>query len=166
MSEENGGIATTAKIRRTRRGDGRGREKGSERGRETWANVKTLITGTKRSTGTAEATTQTRSPLKTALYSSALDRAPPHPPPVALPFFLLQKLPHPHPLFTPPSTPLLQGCCCYLYDLNIMHKRNGAHSATRLGPLWTLKSLFFYFLPCSLYSFTSTTERVSLLRHC
>lgn len=43
-----------------------------------------------------------------------------------------------------------------------MHKRDGAHSATRLGPLWTLKSHFF--LPCSLYSFTSTTERVSLLK--
>lgn len=43
-----------------------------------------------------------------------------------------------------------------------MHKRDGAHSATRLGPLWTLKSLFF--LPCSLYFFTSTTESMSLLK--
>lgn len=31
----------------------------------------------------------------------------------------------------------LQGCCCYLYDLNIlfMHKQDGAHSAKRLEPL-------------------------------
>lgn len=144
MSEENGGIATTGKIRRTRRGDGRGRE----RGRETQVNVRTLITGTKRSTGIAEATTQTQSPLKAASYSSALDRqslAPPHPPPVILPFFLLQNFPNlTH--CSPPLDPSLQGCCCYLYDLNIMfmHKRDGAHSATSLGPLWTLKSLFFY----------------------
>lgn len=104
MSEENGGIATTGKIRRTKRGDGRGGEKGSERGRETQVNVKTLITGTKRSTGIAEATTQTQSPLKTALYSSALDRQSPAPPPV----ILLQNLP----ILThcsPPSTPLCRG---------------------------------------------------------
>lgn len=106
--EENGGIATTGKIRRTKRGDGRGRE----RGRETQVNVKTLITGTKRSTGIAEATTQTQSLLEMALYSSALDRqslAPPHPPPpVILPFFLLQHIPtltH----CSPPSTPLCRG---------------------------------------------------------
>lgn len=107
MSEENGGIATTGKIRRTRRGDGRGRE----RGRETQVNVRTLITGTKRSTGIAEATTQTQSPLKAASYSSALDRqslAPPHPPPVILPFFLLQNFPNlTH--CSPPSTPLCRG---------------------------------------------------------
>lgn len=70
MSEENGGIATTEKTRRTKRGDGRGRE----RGRETQVNVKTLTTGTKRSTGIAEAMTQTHSHLKTASYSSALDK--------------------------------------------------------------------------------------------
>lgn len=106
MSEENGGIATTAKIRRTKRGDERGRGKGSERGRETQVNVKTLIIGTKQSTGTAEATTQSQSPLKTALYSSAL--MPPHLPPVILPFFLLQNLPtltH----CSPPSTPVCRG---------------------------------------------------------
>lgn len=108
-SEESGEIATTAKIRRTKRGDGRGREKGSGRG--TQVNVKTLITGTKRSTGIAEATTQTQSPLKVALYSSALDTQslePPCPPPVIILFFLLQNLP----ILThcsPPSTPLCRG---------------------------------------------------------
>lgn len=81
MSEENGGIATTGKKRRPKRGDGRGRE----RERDTQVNVKTLITGTKQSTGTAEAMTQNQSPLKAPLYSSALDRqhlAPPHSPPI------------------------------------------------------------------------------------
>lgn len=111
MSEGNGGIATTGKIRRTKRGEGRGREKENERGRETQVNVKTLITGTKRSTGIAEAMTQTQSPLKTALYSSAVDRqslAPPRPSPVIFPFFLLQNFP----ILThcsPPSTPLCRG---------------------------------------------------------
>lgn len=50
-----GGTATTAKTRGTKKGDGRGREKGSERGREMQVNGKTLITGTKQSTGIAEA---------------------------------------------------------------------------------------------------------------
>ena len=46
-----------------------------------------------------------------------------------------------------------------------MHKQDGAHSATRPGPLQTLKSLFFFLnLPCSLYSFASTTESESLLK--
>lgn len=143
MSEENGGFVITGKIRRTKTGDRRERE----RGRETQVNVKTLITGTKRSTGIAEAMTQAQSHLKMALYSSALDKVsllPDLPPPVTLPFFLLQNFLQPHPLFIP-LDPSLQGCCCYLYDLNkmFMHKWDWAHSATRLGPLLTLKSLFF-----------------------
>lgn len=122
MREENGGTATTAKKRRTKKGDGRGRERGSERGRETQVNVKTLITGTKRSTGIAEAKTQTQSPLKMALYSSALDRqslTPPHPPPVIPPFFLqnFPTLTH----CSPPSTPLCRGvaatCMILIYCL-------------------------------------------------
>lgn len=58
MSGEKEGIATTGKIRRIRRGGGRGREKGNERRRETRVNVKILLTGTKQSTGIAEATRQ------------------------------------------------------------------------------------------------------------
>lgn len=58
MSGEKEEIATTGKIRRIRRGGGRGREKGNERRRETRVNVKILLTGTKQSTGTAEATRQ------------------------------------------------------------------------------------------------------------
>lgn len=47
-----------------------------------------------------------------------------------------------------------------------MHKQDGAHSATKPGPLQTLKSLFFFCLnlPCSLYSFAFTTESESLLK--
>lgn len=104
-TEESGGIAT-GKIRRTQRGGGRGRERESG----TRLNVKTLITGTKRSTGIAEATTQTRSPLETALYRpSALDShspAPPHSPPVFLPS---PKLPPTITHCSPPSTPLCRG---------------------------------------------------------
>lgn len=110
--EKNGGIATTGKIRRTLRDDGRGRERGSERGRETQVNVKTLTTRTKRSTGIAEATTQTPSPLQSALYSSALNRqslAPPHPPPIILLFFLLQNFPTLTYCSPPPLTPLCRG---------------------------------------------------------
>lgn len=40
-----------------------------------------------------------------------------------------------------------------------MHKRDGAHSATRHGPLMTLESLSF--LPRSLNLLTSTAEGVS-----
>lgn len=58
MSGEKEGIATTGKIRRIRRVGGRGREKGNERRRETRVNVKILLTGTKQSTGTAEAMRQ------------------------------------------------------------------------------------------------------------
>lgn len=43
-----------------------------------------------------------------------------------------------------------------------MHKWDWAHSATRLGPLWTLKSHFFI-RTGSLCPLTSTTETVSLL---
>lgn len=130
VSGKSGGIATTGRIRKPRTGDGRGRGKGSERG--TQVNEKTLITGTKRSTGIAEVMTQTPCGLKMTLYSSVRDEhllspsqsqslaelAPTSPPPSV------------------PSTPRLWGCCCYLYDLNmLMHKWDRAHSATRLWPL-------------------------------
>lgn len=161
MSVERRGIATTAKIKRIQRGEERERERGNEKGRETQLNVKTLITGTKQSTGIEEAMTQSLSLLKKALYSSARDRQVCsssssfcyHPILFSpkIPFLILWSLP----LFDPS----LQGCCCYLYDLNLMlmHKQNGAHSAMRLRPLWTFLS------PYSLCSFTLTTERVSLL---
>lgn len=71
MSGKSGGIATTGRIRKRRTGDGRGRGKGSERG--TQVNEKTLITGTKRSTGIAEVMTQTPCGLKMTLYSSVRD---------------------------------------------------------------------------------------------
>lgn len=69
--EKSGGIATTGRIRKPRTGDERGRGKGIERGSQ--VNEKTLITGTKQSTGIAEVTTQTRCGLKMTLYSSAWD---------------------------------------------------------------------------------------------
>lgn len=69
--EKSGGIATTGRIKKPRTGDGRGRGNGNERGSR--ANEKTLITGTKRSTGTAEITTLTWCGLKMTLYSSAWD---------------------------------------------------------------------------------------------
>lgn len=97
MSEENGEIATTGKIRITQRAEGRGR--GRKSGRETQVKMTTLITRTKRSTGIAGVTKQSQSPPMTALYSSAL-----MPPQV----FFLQNFP----TFThcsPPSTPLCRG---------------------------------------------------------
>lgn len=71
VSEKNGGTATTGRIKKPRTGDGRGRGKGNERGSQ--VNEKTLITGTKRSTGIAEITTQTCCGPKMTLYSSAWD---------------------------------------------------------------------------------------------
>lgn len=71
VNEKSGGIATTGRIRKPRTGDGRGRGKGNERGSQ--VNEKTLITGTKQSTGIAEVTTQTWCGLKMTLYSSAWD---------------------------------------------------------------------------------------------
>lgn len=71
VSEKSGGIATTGRIRKPRTGDGRGRGKGNERGPQ--VNEKTLITGTKQSTGIAEVLTQTWCGLKMTLYSSAWD---------------------------------------------------------------------------------------------
>ncbi len=118
--QEDGGIATTGKIRRTKKGDVGGRDRGSERGKETQLNAKTPITRTKRSTGIAEATTQTQSPLQMALYSSALNRpslAPPHPPPVILPFFLLQNFPtlaHCSPPLTPPCRGVAATCMIWI----------------------------------------------------
>lgn len=149
MSEENGGIATTGRTRRTKRGEGRGRE----RGRETRVTVETLITGTKRSTGIAGATTRTQSRREKASYSSAVDKVQ-HLPELLLlsshPPNLAPTSPTVHPPRPPP-----RGCCCYLYDLKIMfmHKWDWTHSATRLGPPWTLKSLW----TCSLCALTSTT---------
>lgn len=108
LTEERGGIATTAKTWTRRRAEGRGRGKGSGTGRQ--VNGKTLITGTKQSTGIAEATTQGRSSLKTALYSNALTKRQslmtPHHLPVIFPSFLL------HSILThclPPLTPRHRG---------------------------------------------------------
>lgn len=141
MNAEHRGIATTAKIKRIQRDEERGRERGSERGRETQPNVKTLITGTKQSTGIEEAMTQSLSLLKKASYSSGLERQ------VCSssssfcyhPILFSPKIPILTLWSLPLFDPSLQGCCCYLYDLNLMlmHKQNGAHSAMRLGPQWT-----------------------------
>lgn len=69
MIEKTGETATTEKIRRTKRHDERGRGNESERGRDTQVTVKTLTSVTKQSTGAAEATTQSQSPLMMTLYS-------------------------------------------------------------------------------------------------
>lgn len=145
VSEGEGGVATTGGTRRTRRGGGRGR--GSERGRETQLNAKTLKTGTKLSTGIAEARTDSRSRPTKAWHSSAQSLTPPHPSPFIPPIlFFILIFPTPPPTVCP-LNPSQQGCCCYLYEMNILfvHKRDGAHSATRLGPLWTLKNKLFVF---------------------
>lgn len=127
VSEKSGGIATTGRIRKPRTGDGRGRGKGNERGSQ--VNEKTLITGTKQSTGIAEVTTQTWCGLKMTLYSSAWDVHLLSPSQSS--FTELAQL---HPLSTP-LDPCLWGCCCYLYDLNmLMHKWDRSHSAPRLWP--------------------------------
>lgn len=98
-TEENAGIATIGKKKRARRCDGRGRE----RGRGTQVNEKTLITGTKQSTGTAEATAQTQSSLEMTLCISRQSQAPPpRSPPILSPTLP----PTPSPTFTPPSTPV------------------------------------------------------------
>lgn len=70
MSGGNGGIAT-AKIKRIKTVEGSGRERGRERGSR--VNAMTQTTGTKQSTGIAEATTWTCSHLVTASCSSASD---------------------------------------------------------------------------------------------
>lgn len=167
LSEKNGGIATTAKIRRTRRDDGRGRERGSERGRETQVNEKTLTTRTKRSTGIAEAMTQTRSPPQSALYSSAPNRqslAPPHLPPLILTFFLLQNFPTLTHLFIPPW-PLSAGVLLLpvWFEYNVYAQVGWDTFSHKAWATIGFKKVFF-FLPCSLYSFTSTTKIASQLK--
>lgn len=135
----NEGIAT-AKIRRIKTAEGSGRE----RGRGSRANAMTRTTGTKQSTGIAEATTRTCSHLQTASCSSAPDNIQ-HPNPTLI-VILISKSSSSNPLplnlthCSSSSSPLCRGCCCYLYDLTVtfMHKRDWAHSATRLGPLLTL----------------------------
>lgn len=135
----NEGIAT-AKIRRIKTAEGSGRE----RGRGSRANAMTRTTGTKQSTGIAEATTRTCSHLQTASCSSAPDNIQ-HPNPTLI-VILISKSSSSNPLplnlthCSSSSSPLCRGCCCYLYDLTMtfMHKRDWAHSATRLGPLLTL----------------------------
>lgn len=132
----NEGIAT-AKIRRIKTAEGSGRE----RGRGSLANAMTRTTGTKQSTGIAEATTRTCSHLQTASCSSAPDPTNP-----TLIVILISKSSSSNPLplnlthCSSSSSPLCRGCCCYLYDLTVtfMHKRDWAHSAIRLGPLLTL----------------------------
>lgn len=152
MNKGKGGIATTGRIRRTMMGDERRRETGSERGTQ----VKTLITGTKQSTGIAEATTLTRCCLNTTLYSSDLNKIFRLP----NPDFLLQNIP-PSPNLHPLDSPLW-GCCCYQYELNMfMQIWDWAHAATRPELLWTLESPFFK--TCSLCTFPSATA-MSLLQ--
>lgn len=140
MNKGKGGIATTGRIRRTTMGDERRRETGSERGTQ----VKTLITGTKRSTGIAEAMTLTRCCLNTTLYSSDLNKI------FRLPNPDFQNLP-PSPTLHPLDSPLW-GCCCYQYELNMfMQIWHWAHAVTRPELLWTLESPFFK--TCSLCTF-------------
>lgn len=101
VSEKSGEIATTGRIRKPRTGDGRGRGKGNERGSQ--VNEKTLITGTKQSTGIAGVTTQTWCGLKMTLYSSAWDIHLLSPSQSSFP-----EVARPHPLSVP-STPVCGG---------------------------------------------------------
>lgn len=137
MTEGSGGIAT-AKTRRTKTADGRGRESG----RESWVNAMTLTTGTKQSTGIAEATTRTPSHLKAASSSSALDKVShlPHPGPVILQFFLLQPPPQPHTLFFPPLNPLCGGVAatCMIWTWRLCISGIGHIQPPGFGSLWTL----------------------------
>lgn len=149
MSGGNGGIAI-AKIKRIKTAEGSGRGRGSERGSR--ATALTRTTGTKQSTGIAEATTRTCSHLETASCSSAQTSSSRSPPTITvisessssetlLPLFIL-------------LVPSLQGCCCYLYDLTVtfMYKQDWAHSAIRLhqATLDFIKVFFiFYFNPVS-----------------
>lgn len=71
VTEKRGGIATIAKTRRARKVGGRGRGSGRGSGTGMQVNVKTLITGTKRSTDTGEATAHKQSLLKMASCNKA-----------------------------------------------------------------------------------------------
>lgn len=115
-----GGIATTARTGRAKRCDGRGRGTGRR-----W-NVKTPTAGTKRSTGTAGATTQR--PSRTELCSSSCKWRPlPH---IFLWLSHLSSFTVPH---TPsPSNPLRTGVLLLPVQKNrlVLHQHHGARSAT------------------------------------
>lgn len=153
MSEKSGGTATTGRIKKPRTGDGRGRGKGNERGSQ--VNEKTLITGTKRSTGIAEITTQTWCGPKMTLYSSAWDV---HLLPPSQSSFT--ELTPTSPTVCPPR-PLPAGVLLLPVRFEYVNAQVGS---VTFGRDETSKS--FSFLTCSLHAFTSATEMMqeTLLR--
>lgn len=153
MREESGEIATTAKIRRTQRVEGRGRGKGSERGRETQVNVTTLTTRTKQSTGIAEAMKLNQCLLMTALYSSAL--TPPH--------VSSSKTCPSSPTVCPPL-PLSAGVLLLpvWFENTVCAQMGWGTFSHKAWPTTDFKKSSF--LSHSLYSFASSTERAPLLK--